>query len=76
MVFTLPLMKIEEIKALANRHPFRPFTIEIENGQPVQITQDSDLLFPKRKPNLVIAFTSDGATHIFEAEAVAALRSD
>lgn len=65
-------MNIEQIKGLAARQPFRPFVIKLENGDLVPVTDESELFFPKAKPNLVIAFSA-GKSWTFEAEAVSAL---
>jgi hypothetical protein len=66
-------MDIEEIKAAVRRKPFRPFAISIVDGQQLVIGQDSEVLFPRNKPQLVIVFNADGTMHLLEAEAVASL---
>lgn len=67
-------MKIEHIKTLANRMPFRPFILKLENGDAVPITVDTELLFPRKEPNTVYVFTTD-QNWIFEADAVSTLQT-
>jgi hypothetical protein len=62
-----------ELKAKLAREPFRPFVIELVSGRQIAIGRDAEVLFPRRRPELVIAFTEDGLQHEFEASAIAAL---
>jgi hypothetical protein len=59
-------MKIEELKNLVGRKPFRPFTINLLNGDHIGIDAESNIYFPAPRPELVIAFTENGRMHIFE----------
>jgi hypothetical protein len=59
-------MTINDLKSKLAREPFRPFTIELVSGRQIAIGTDSELLFPKKRPGLVIAFTADGRMHEFE----------
>jgi len=68
-------MHIKEIKALAKLEPFRRFAIVFDSGRELIVESDTELLFPKKQPNLVIAFAS-GSHWIFEAESVTALRNE
>jgi hypothetical protein len=61
------------LKAKLERRPFRPFVIELSSGRPILIGEQSEILFPRRRPELVIAFTEDGLQHEFELSAVIAL---
>ena len=62
-----------EFKAKMAREPFRPFAVELLSGRQIIIGKDSEVLFPRRRPELVIAFTEDGLQHEFEFSAIASL---
>jgi hypothetical protein len=47
--------------------------IELVSGRQILIGKDSEILFSRKRPELVIAFTDDGLQHEFEASAIAAL---
>jgi hypothetical protein len=66
-------MKIQEIQNLANRKPFRPFTVNLINGDRIPIDRSDDITFPSRRPELVIVFTSNGQMHIFEDVGIASI---
>jgi hypothetical protein len=66
-------MDIQQIKGLAQRQPFQPFAIVFDNGEVLMVENDTELLFPRSQPKLVIAF-NDGRTWLFEAEAISALK--
>jgi hypothetical protein len=66
-------MNIEDIKTRANRKPFRPFLIKLENGDAVPVTKDTELLFPRARPDTVYAFAANGSW-IFEVQVVTALQ--
>jgi hypothetical protein len=66
-------MKIDELKTLATREPFRPFTVNLLNGDSLFIDKAAGLLFPEPRPELVIAFTQDGHMHIFEEEGIVSI---
>jgi hypothetical protein len=66
-------MKIEQIKALASREPFRQFAIVLASGHEIIVGQASELLFPPQRPELIMIF-SENATWQFEAQAVTALQ--
>ena len=51
-------MKIEELQAYANRKPFRPFTINLLDGEQILIESPEAILLPRPKPELVITFTA------------------
>jgi len=59
-------MTVNDLKSKLAREPFRPFVIELVSGRQIGIGADSELLFPRTRPGLVIAFTSDGLMHEFE----------
>jgi hypothetical protein len=61
-------MKIDQLKVLASREPFRPFSVNLLNGDRLFIENTAALLFPIPRPELVIAFTQDGRMHIFEEQ--------
>jgi hypothetical protein len=46
-------MTNEQLKAKLDREPFRPFIIELTGGRQIQIGQDSEVLFPRRRPELI-----------------------
>lgn len=65
--------KLIELKAKLNREPFRAFVIELLSGRQVTIGENSEVLLPRRRPELVIAFTEDGLQHEFEVSVIASL---
>ena len=66
-------MTINDIKSKLAREPFRTFIIELISGRQIAISADSELFFPKARPELVIAFTADGLMHEFEENVLNAL---
>jgi hypothetical protein len=62
-----------ELRAAVDRKPFLPFAINLFDGEQLTINADTEVLFPKNKPELVIVFSADGMMHLFEAEAIASL---
>jgi hypothetical protein len=48
------------------REAFCPFIVELRLGTQILIDADSEILFPLRRPELAIAFTTDGVMHEFE----------
>jgi hypothetical protein len=56
-----------------HREPFRPFMIELRNGDQILIDADTEISFPRKWPGLVIAFTAGGLIHEFEVNAIAQL---
>ena len=70
------MMKITEIKSMMEQAPFRPFTVLLENGHDLTVTRESELLFPKNRPGLMIIFNADGIMTIFEDRAVTAIEQN
>ena len=66
-------MTTNDLKSKLAREPFRPFQIELVSGRQITISADSELFFPQKRPELVIAFTTDGLQHEFETSAIASL---
>jgi hypothetical protein len=66
-------MTNEQLKAKMDREPFRPFIIELTSGRQIRIGQESEVLFPRRRPELIIAFSDDGLQHEFELSAIVSL---
>jgi hypothetical protein len=64
---------IDQIKSLAQRDPFRPFAILLDNGTEIPIGNDTELLFPRNQPQTIYVFSTNGRAWIFEAQAVSAL---
>jgi hypothetical protein len=64
---------LETLKAKLARQPFRPFVIEFQSGSTIIIGADTEVLFPKKRPELVIAFTAEGLQHEFEVGAIVRL---
>jgi len=62
--------RIDLLKAKMRREPFRPFIIELQSGSQILVGADSEMLFPKKRPELVIAFSENGLMHEFEASAI------
>jgi hypothetical protein len=65
-------MNQTDLKSKLQREPFRPFVIELGSGRQITINQDSEVLFPRKRPELVIVFTSEGLMHEFELGAIQA----
>jgi hypothetical protein len=63
-------MKLSELKAKLQREPF---VINLQSGRQVAIGEDSEVLLPRRRPELVIVFTDDGLQHEFEVSAIVSL---
>jgi hypothetical protein len=66
-------MKAEELQAYATRKPFRPFTINLLDGEEILIESPEAILLPRPKPDLVITFSADGRMHLFEHSVIASL---
>jgi hypothetical protein len=66
-------MQIKDVVAKLKRRPFRSFVIELDNGTQVLIDQDSELFLPRKRPELVIAFTGQAQQHEFEVSAISRL---
>ena len=64
---------IDLLKAKMHREPFRPFLIEFISGAQILIDADTEILFPHKRPELVIAFTGNGLMHEFEGRAITRL---
>ena len=64
---------LELIKAKLRRQPFRAFIIEFVSGTTILIDADTEILFPRKRPELLIAFTGNGLQHEFEEGAIARL---
>jgi len=67
------MTEITQLKAKLDREPFRPFIVELVSGREIAISENSEVLLPRRRPELVIAFTDDGVQHEFEISAIASL---
>jgi hypothetical protein len=63
----------ELLKTKMRREPFRAFIVELVSGTTLLIDADSEILFPRKRPELVIAFTGNGLQHEFEETAIARL---
>ena len=48
-------MEVEQIKEIANRHPFRPFTIRLSNGASYAVREARDFGAP-RDPTTIFYF--------------------
>lgn len=59
-------MDATTLKAKLARQPFRSFVIELTSGGQIVIGKESELFFPRSRPELVIAFSDDGLQHEFE----------
>jgi hypothetical protein len=65
--------KLVELKGKLNREPFRPFVVELIGGRQILIGKDTEVLFSRRRPELIIVFSEDGLQHEFEVSAIASL---
>lgn len=67
------MSQISELRAKLDREPFRPFMVELVSGREILIGAETEVLLPRKRPELVIAFTEDGLQHEFEASAITRL---
>jgi hypothetical protein len=63
-------MTIKELKTKLTREPLRPFAIKLASGRQIIINSETELFFPRRHPERVIAFTEDGLQHEFDDSAI------
>jgi hypothetical protein len=63
-------MHLDLLKSKMRREPFRPFIIEFASGASLLIDAETEMLFPRKRPELVIAFTESGLQHEFEQSAI------
>ena len=62
---------LETLQAKIARAPFRAFVIEFQSGSSLFIDEETEVLFPRKRPELVIVFTSpNGLQHEFEVGAI------
>ena len=67
-------MKAEDLLAQANRKPFRPFAINLVDGDTILVDQEGIILHSDRRPELFIIFTSDGGRmRLFEESVIASI---
>ena len=66
-------MTVNDLKCRLSSEPFHSFIIELASGRQIIIGADSELFFPRKRPDLVIAFTGNGLQHEFETSAIASL---
>jgi hypothetical protein len=59
-----------ELKAAVERKPFRPLPVNLIDGEQLTISADTEALFSRNKPELIIVFNPDGTMRLLEAEAV------
>jgi hypothetical protein len=64
---------LDLLKTKMRRQPFRAFIIEFQSGHQILVDADTELLFPRKRPELIIAFTENGLMHEFEESAIARL---
>jgi hypothetical protein len=64
---------LELLKAKMRREPFRAFIVEFVSGTTILVDADTEMLFPRKRSELVIAFTGNGLQHEFEQTAIARL---
>ena len=63
-------MNLDLLKTKMRREPFRPFVIELASGSSLMIDTETEILFPRKRPELVIVFTEGGLQHEFEQSAI------
>jgi len=61
---------LETLKAKMRREPFRSFIVELQSGATILIDAETEMLFPYKRPELVIIFTGNGLQHEFEQGAI------
>ena len=67
----MPLAR-EKLLELANRRPFQPFILTLDNGDHLLVDAADALLLPARRPDRAIVFTLDGLQHTVDLEHVQA----
>jgi hypothetical protein len=70
---TMNSSQLDLLKAKMHREPFRAFLVEFVSGAQILIDADTEILFPRKRPELVIAFTGNGLMHEFESSAITRL---
>jgi hypothetical protein len=68
-----PMNNLDLLKAKMRRQPFRAFIIKFQSGHQILVDADTELLFPRKRPELIIAFTENGLMHEFEESAITRL---
>ena len=61
---------LDLLKSKIRREPFRSFLIEFQSGTTVLIDAETEILFPRKRPELAIVFTGSGLQHEFESSAI------
>jgi len=61
-------MDTNQLQALINRKPFRPFQIATTAGDHFAVLEEGDIFNNRRRPNLYFIFTDDGLAHWIEAD--------
>jgi hypothetical protein len=64
---------LELLKTKMRREPFRAFIVEFVSGTTILIDADTEVLFPRKRPELAIVFTGNGLQHEFEEAAIVRL---
>lgn len=65
--------KTQQLKAMAERQPFRAFSINLKGGEQITITHPEALYFPPIASDLLIAFTEDQRMHLFEHTVISSI---
>lgn len=66
-------MQVERLMELVNRKPFQPFTINLNDGEAIDVDSIESILFPNRHPELIIVFSENGVIHYFEYQTVSSV---
>jgi hypothetical protein len=61
---------LDLLKSKIRREPFRTFIIEFQSGATLVVDKDTEILFPRKRPELAITFSDGGLQHEFEASAI------
>jgi hypothetical protein len=66
-------MSSDQILEYITRKPFRPFTINLLDGEQIRIDNVHALMNSPRRPELLIVFTEDGKMHLFETSVICSI---
>jgi len=66
-------MTHQEIKKAAARRPFRPFTINLSDGQAVTVQRDHEIAMHPHNKKIVIVFDVDGSVRLLNVAQVTEL---
>jgi hypothetical protein len=64
------VMKLEQLKLMANQKPFRPFILETTGGNYIEVDKEGHVLFPPPDHELIVIFAADQLAHHVTLETI------